>query len=179
MISISMQRLSIKVWKMLDLKNIERLKTTNDVRDLAWELFQFIEDQIPSLELNKQEEDGQGGNEEEGDVWEENECSGGNGQGNGEHGNINDDGSKAEGDEAKKGSGNQKGGAKAPKNLEELTKKQRRQELARRCKSKCQHWRIVVLRLEKQNMSRKIIGQMNQSQERLMLPLSIILQRIW
>ena len=56
------------------------------MKAIAWELFKFIENQIPSLELNKpEEEDGQGGNEEEGDVWEENECSGGNGQGNGEH----------------------------------------------------------------------------------------------
>ncbi len=41
--------------------------------------------------------------------------------------NINDDGSKAEGEEAKKGSGNQKGGAKAPKNLEELSDRQKEQ----------------------------------------------------
>ena len=31
------------IWKVLDLKNIARLKETEDVRDLAWELFKFIE----------------------------------------------------------------------------------------------------------------------------------------
>ncbi len=146
-----------KIWKMLDLKNIERLKTTNDVRDLAWELFQFIEDQIPSLELNKQEEDDQGGNGEEGDVWEENECNGGNGEGNGEHGNINDDGSKAEGDEAKKGSGNQKGGAKAPKNLEELSDRQKHQ-LKKAIEKQSQ---LVNQETKKTGVSKKMQKQMS------------------
>ena len=146
-----------KIWKMLDLKNIERLKTTNEVRDLAWELFWFIEDQIPSLELDKKEEEGQDGNEEEGDVYEENECSGGNGQGNGEHGNINDDGSKAEGEEAKKGSGNQKGGAKAPKNLEELSNRQKEQ-LKKAIEKQSQ---LVNQETKKTGVSKKMQKQMS------------------
>lgn len=117
-----------KIWNMIDLKNIDRLKTSWDVRDLAWEVFQVIEAEIPSLELDKpEEEDGQGGNEEGGDVWEENESKGGNGEGNGEHGNVNDDGSKAEGEEAKKGSGGAQGGNQAPKGLEELSDRQKEQ----------------------------------------------------
>ncbi len=147
-----------KIWKMLDLKNIARLKTTNEVRDLAYELFKFIEDQIPSLELDKKEEDnGQGGNGEGGEEQEENECSGGNGEGNGEHGNVNDDGSKAEGDEAKKGSGNQKGGAKAPKNLEELSDRQKEQ-LKKAIDKQSQ---LVNQDVKKTGVSRKMQKQMS------------------
>ena len=147
-----------KIWKMLDLKNIERLKTTNEVRDLAWELFWFIEDQIPSLELNKSEEECDSDCEnEEGQKQEENECSGGNGHGNGEHGNINDDGSKAEGEEAKKGSGNQKGGAKAPKNLEELSDRQKHQ-LKKAIEKQSQ---LVNQETKKTGVSKKMQKQMS------------------
>ena len=34
-----------------------RLKTTNDVRKLAYKIFKFVESQIPSLELNKPKEE--------------------------------------------------------------------------------------------------------------------------
>ena len=116
-----------KIWKMLDLKNIERLKTTNEVRDLAYELFKFIEDQIPSLELDKQEEECDSDCENEGQPNED--CNeSGSGEPKTPEGECDgDDGSKAEGEEAKKGNGGNQGNNKAPKNLEELSNRQREQ----------------------------------------------------
>ncbi len=115
-----------EIWNMIDLKDIARLKNTSQVRDLAFEVFKFIEDQIPSLELDKEEEecegeegDGEGGS---GDCeGEKGEPISGDGDGTGE-----DDGSKAEGDEAKKGSGGEKGGNNImPKGLDELNDRQK------------------------------------------------------
>ena len=111
-----------KIWKMIDLKNIARLKNTNEVRDLAFEVFQLIENQIPSLGLDKKEND-QEGKSSNGDS----ENGEGDGQGNepnNPEGDANDDGSKAEGDDAKKGDGGTKGGSSAPKGLEELSDRQ-------------------------------------------------------
>ena len=50
------------IWSLLDLKNITRLKNTYDVRDLAWQMFQLIEAQIPKPEPAwKNEDDDQNG----------------------------------------------------------------------------------------------------------------------
>jgi hypothetical protein len=116
------------VYKMINVKNIARLKNTKQVRNLAWKIFKMIEDQIPA---NKTEEsdckNGQceGGEGQEGQEGQGN-GKGGNGEGNGEHGNI-DDGSKAEGEDAKKGKGGMQGGTIAPKDLEKLNDKQKHQ----------------------------------------------------
>ncbi len=117
------------IWNMIDLKNIARLKNTNEVRDLAFKVFQFIEDQIPSLELDKEEEKGNGPGEGGQGEDEENECSGGNGEPKTPEGDAeSDDGSKAEGEEAKKGDGrNLGGGNEAPKGLDELNDRQKYQ----------------------------------------------------
>tara|TARA_R110000744_G_scaffold107711_1_gene204267 strand:- start:1216 stop:3297 length:2082 start_codon:yes stop_codon:yes gene_type:complete len=118
-----------RIWDMIDLKNIARLRNTNEVRDLAFEVFKFIEGQIPSLELDKEDEPGEcegngegssedvmGDFDENGDAKEpKGDCEG-------------DDGSKAEGDEAKKGDGrNLGGGNEAPKGLDELNDRQKYQ----------------------------------------------------
>ena len=119
------------IWKMLDLKNIARLKTTNDVRELAYKIFKFVESQIPSLELNKPKEepvkDQSKMTDEE--IVSDNKLQkkGKAKDGNGEHGNVNDDGSIAEGEEAKKGQGGQQGNNQAPKGLDELNDRQKDQ----------------------------------------------------
>jgi len=113
------------IWNMLDLKNIARLKNTNEVRDLAWEIFKFIENKLPGLELDKKEEcecegEGEGQSEDVMGDFDKNgdakDCDGGDAPA--------DDGSKAEGEEAKKGSGNQKGNAKMPDELSDRQKEQ-------------------------------------------------------
>ncbi len=115
------------VYKMINVKNIARLKNTNEVRDLAWDIFKIIENQIPA---NKTEEQPGQGEEGQGNEGQEGQEGNGNGEmkdGNGEHGNINDDGSKAEGEEAKQGKGGNQGGTIAPKDLEKLSDKQKHQ----------------------------------------------------
>ena len=114
-----------KVWNILDLKNIDRLESSQDAADVAFEIFDFVESQLPKPdpkddpfnECNMGDESGQGEDESH-------ECNGGEAKdGNGEHGNINDDGSVADGEEAKIGSSAKQGGAKMP----ELTLRQKEQ----------------------------------------------------
>ena len=113
------------VYKMINVKNIGRLKNTKQVRNLAWKIFKMIEDQIPA---NKTEENNcENGQCENGEGQEGQEGRGGEGQGNSGQGGGPDDGSKAEGDDAKQGKGGMSGGTKAPKNLEKLNDKQKRQ----------------------------------------------------
>ena len=113
------------VYKMINVKNIARLKNTKQVRNLAWKIFKMIEDQIPA---NKTEEnDCKNGQCENGQGQEGQEGQGGEGQGNSGQGGGPDDGSKAKGDDAKQGKGEVSGGTKAPKNLERLNDKQKKQ----------------------------------------------------
>jgi hypothetical protein len=113
------------VYKIINVKNIARLKNTKQVRNLAWKIFKMIEDQIPA---NKTEEsDCKNGQCENGQGQEGQEGQGGEGQGNSGQGGGPDDGSKAKGDDAKKGKGGIQGGTIAPKDLEKLNAKQRQQ----------------------------------------------------
>ena len=36
-----------KIWNILDLKNIDRLKSSQDALDVAFEIFDFVESQLP------------------------------------------------------------------------------------------------------------------------------------
>ena len=116
-----------EIWDIVNLKDISRLKTTQDALDIAWEIFQLAEEQIPSLELDEEEEcegegEGKGGEcegEGEGDPIEGNKVESPDGK------DELDDGSKAEGDEAKKGSGAEKGASKMKSGLNELNDKQK------------------------------------------------------
>ena len=114
------------VYKMINVKNIARLKNTNQVRNLAWKIFKMIEDQIPA-EKEEPKSDCQNGQCENGQGQEGQEGQGGEGQGNSGQGGGSDDGSTAEGDEAKKGKGGKQGGTIAPKNLEKLNDRQKQQ----------------------------------------------------
>jgi hypothetical protein len=146
-----------KIWKMLDLKNIARLKNTNDVRDLAFEVFQVIEEQIPSLGLDKKEDFP--GQSSEGEMKKGEDGQDGPGgepkDGNGEHGNINDDGSIAYADDAKKGSDDKHGNVKA-KDLEELNNRQKAQ-LEKAMKKQKQ---FVNQDTKKTSISKKVQKQM-------------------
>ena len=114
------------VYKMIDVKNIARLKNTKQVRNLAWKIFKMIEDQIPA-EKEEPKSDCQNGQCENGEGQEGQEGQGGEGQGNSGQGGGPDDGSKAEGDDAKQGKGGTSGGTKAPKDLEKLNDRQKKQ----------------------------------------------------
>ena len=112
------------VYKMIDVKNIARLKDTIQVRNLAWKIFKMIEDQIPA-EKEEIEQPGQGGEGQEGEGQEG--PDGETAAGNNCQGGGSDDGSTAEGDEAKKGKGVGQGGTIAPKYLKKLLDKEKHQ----------------------------------------------------
>ena len=108
-----------KIWNILDLKNIDRLKSSKDALWVAFEIFSFVESQLPKPEPTLEEK-----------VTKADDSGDCNGEGNDtmssedvdqmikdiEDGKmVADDGSKADGEEAKKS-----GGAKMP----ELTPRQ-------------------------------------------------------
>lgn len=108
-----------EIWKVLDLKHINRLNSTQDSLDVAWDIFNIIEENVPALpDPVEQEGDGDG----EGEEGEGGDGSGGEAktpEGDAE----SDDGSTAEGDDAKVSTGGEhKGNAKKP---DELTDKQK------------------------------------------------------
>ncbi len=115
-----------EIWNLIDLKNIARLKNTNEVRDLAFKVFQFCEDQIPSLELDKKDDCD---NNYENGEGQSNECNGeGNGEPNTPEGDAPaDDGSKAEGGDVKIGDGGNLGGNQKPIGEDELSDRQKDQ----------------------------------------------------
>jgi hypothetical protein len=104
------------IWNILDLKNIGRLQSTQESLDVAFNIFEFIESQIPKPINKRNAKNGQEGKEGNKDK------TGKESKGNGTEDthnvsdkqfekiledidNQSDDGSKAEGDEAKKSGG--------------------------------------------------------------------------
>ena len=91
------------VWELLDLKNIQRLKSTKDSLDVAIEIFKVIESHVPAPKNEGGSDQNQDGNDNEQD--QEGQSGNGNSDDNqpetpeGEA--PSDDGSKAEGDDAK------------------------------------------------------------------------------
>ena len=113
------------IWNILDLKNIDRLKSSQDALDVAYQIFEFVESQLPKPEPTP-EENNTKGNEAS------SEC---NGEGEGEISSedvdqmikdiedgkiVADDGSKADGEEAKSSKG--KMPDLTPRQLEQLKK---------------------------------------------------------
>ena len=108
----------MKIWKALDLKNIDRLKTTQDALEVAKEVFNIIESNIPKPEPQQEEKTG-------GDCEGDSEEGSGNGESTStvtdeqvekmiedlestvkeaiENGDNTDDGSKAQGSTPKSG----------------------------------------------------------------------------
>lgn len=94
----------LQIWNTLDLKNISRLQTSWMALDVAIEIFSIIESDIMIGEGDGSETDGGEETEGEGDSCNSGEDPMSTGKsGSGE---TPDDGSKAEGDEAKLGEGN-------------------------------------------------------------------------
>jgi len=110
------------IYRSIDVKDIARLKNTNEVRDLAWDVFKGIEMVIPG---DKKDDDGEEKGNAKGGDNKDGEPNDGNGEPKTPEGDCDDDGSIAEGEEAKKGGdGRNLGGPKAPKDLEKLNDKQ-------------------------------------------------------
>ena len=90
-----------KVWGILDLKNINRLKGTKDALDVARAMFEEIKKHAKAPETKSDQD-------KEGQCQEGKSCqkgSGGKPKGHNSGGKTKDDGSKAKGSKAKKGSG--------------------------------------------------------------------------
>jgi hypothetical protein len=123
----------IDVYKTLDLANISRLKTTFDALTIAMQVYDIVESNLPKPEVQDTDggEDGKDTKEDK-DCQGESSCSSPNGtkQGKTPEGDAPaDDGSKAEGDEAKieieKGNGGQNQSTNS--NLIELSPRQKKQ----------------------------------------------------
>ena len=54
-----------EIWKIIDLKNIDRLKSSLDALELAWEIYCIIEDNIPAAPKNNESEDDRSTNSDE------------------------------------------------------------------------------------------------------------------
>jgi len=53
-----------KIWKLLDLRNVDRLKSTNDSLQLAYEIFEIVESNLPTpQEQEKKQKETKGGKE--------------------------------------------------------------------------------------------------------------------
>ena len=103
-----------KIWNILDLKNIDRLKSSFDVLCVAYQIFEEVESNIPkSDQKDCKGKDGEG-EDEMGDF----DVSGAPKRPEGDA--LKDDGSKAEGEEAKKGKG--KMPELSPRQLQQLKK---------------------------------------------------------
>ena len=93
------------IWNIIDLKNIDRLTSSHDVLDVAFEVFDYVESNIPDPEPENDFK-GTGEGEGDGDGEEGGEPNDGNGEPKTPEGDAeSDDGSKAEGDDAKMGDG--------------------------------------------------------------------------
>jgi len=109
----------LDIYKTLDLANIGRLKTTKEALDVAFNIFNIIESNIPKPQVESQEENAPSDDGEQ-EETESTETT----QGSGQEANTplgdapGDDGSKAEGEEATTSTGS---------NLRELTHRQEKQ----------------------------------------------------
>ena len=114
-----------KIWNILDLKNISRLESSQDALLVAFQIFEFVESQIPKPVLTPEENDSKG-NEAEGDKEGEGKDTMSSEDVDQmikdiEDGKmVADDGSKADGEEAKSSKG--KMPELSPRQLEQLKK---------------------------------------------------------
>mgnify|MGYP003627371447 CR=1 FL=1 len=113
------------IWDIMDLKNIDRLKTTTDALNVAWDIFMAIENSIPKPEQKAEEQENESkkgdGESDSGDV---DESGSGNDAETPEGEAPDDDGSKAEGSDVEKGSGS---GKEVANTAPELSSRQKQQ----------------------------------------------------
>ena len=101
------------IFRLIDLRNIGRLESTKDCLDIALEIFEIVEMQLPKPGSCKKPKQGKNGKK-----GKSGSCNGGSGkEGKTPTGKATDDGSKAKGGEIKIGTGSKQGNAKTPKDL--------------------------------------------------------------
>ena len=113
------------IWNIMDLKNIDRLQTTTDALNVAWDIFMTIENGLPKPEQKTEEQENESkegeGESESGDV---DESGSGNDAETPEGEAPSDDGTKAEGSEAEQGSGS---GKEVANSAPEMSSRQKQQ----------------------------------------------------
>jgi len=115
----------LDIFKVIDLANIDRLKSTSDSLQVALEIFDIVEANIPAV-IEKEETTGNDGDSQE-DGNEGNNANSGE-EATTPEGESKDDGSKADGDEAITGSAQGNGGGgQGGSDLLELSPRQEKQ----------------------------------------------------
>lgn len=101
------------VYKMIDLSNINRLKSTRDVLQLACEIFKLVEDSLPQLQNPNQQPNQQNGDgSEQGDEQSEGSgCGAGGGDSSDTNGTDNTEGSGGEPKDGSNGTDDSEGDA--------------------------------------------------------------------
>ena len=87
-----------EVYKMIDLRNINRLQNTQQAFELACEIFKFIEDSLPSLQQQNQNQNQSGDGESDENQSEEGSGSGSGGDNSETNGTDNTEGSENDGE---------------------------------------------------------------------------------
>ena len=87
-----------EVYKMIDLRNINRLQNTQQAFELACEIFKFIEDSLPSLQQQNQNQNQSGDGESDENQSEEGSGSGSGGDNSQTNGTDNAEGSENDGE---------------------------------------------------------------------------------
>ena len=87
-----------EVYKMIDLRNINRLQNTQQAFELACEIFKFIEDSLPSLQQQNQNQNQSGDGESDENQSEEGSGSGSGGDNSQTNGTDNTEGSENDGE---------------------------------------------------------------------------------
>ena len=87
-----------EVYKMIDLRNINRLQNTQQAFELACEIFKFIEDSLPSLQQQNQNQNQSGDGESDENQSEEGSGSGSGGDNSQTNGTDNAEGPENDGE---------------------------------------------------------------------------------
>ena len=87
-----------EVYKMIDLRNINRLQNTQQAFELACEIFKFIEDSLPSLQQQNQNQNQSGDGESDENQSEEGSGSGSGGDNSQTNGTDNTEGPENDGE---------------------------------------------------------------------------------
>jgi len=87
-----------EVYKMIDLRNINRLQNTQQAFELACEIFKFIEDSLPPLQQQNQNQNQSGDGESDENQSEEGSGSGSGGDNSQTNGTDNTEGSENDGE---------------------------------------------------------------------------------
>ena len=116
----------MKIWDIINLKNIGRLKNSDEALEIALAIFSVVEQHLPVPEDTDCDSNCEDGESESSSCDSDNMSNEGlGGECKSPEGEANDDGSKAEGGEAKKSRGGQRGNCTPTDDLPELSNAQK------------------------------------------------------